>query len=49
MDDLILFAKNESQIDTLVKTIKIMEFGITKWAVLNEERQTCEHPWNPFA
>lgn len=38
MDDLILFAKNESQIDTLVKTIKIMEFGITKWAVLNEER-----------
>lgn len=43
MYDLILFAKNESQIDTLVKTIKIMEFGITKWAVLRRDKRVNSH------
>ena len=40
MDDLKLFGKNEKQVDTLVKTVRIfshdigMEFGISKCAVL---------------
>ena len=44
MDDLKLFTKNESQIDSLVQTVWLcckdigMEFGIAKYAVLTLQR-----------
>ena len=53
MDDLTLFAKTESQIDSLMQTICIcykgigMEFGIAKCAVLTlEKRKEKRKSWD---
>ena len=51
MDDINLFAKNEKELETLIRTIRIysqdigMEFGIEKWAMLimrSRKRQKME-------
>ena len=51
MDDIILFAKNEKELETLIQAVRNyslgigMEFDIEKWCHANKEKQRMAHDW----